>query len=49
MKHSSTKQDFPVLLFITLYELVLIIKSVNKILWCDYQVKLTSFELLRVL
>ena len=46
MKHSSTKQDFSVLLFITLYELVLIIKSVNKILWCDYQVKLTSFVLL---
>lgn len=49
MKHSSTKQDFPVLLFITLYELVLITKSVNKILWCDYQVKLASFALLWVL
>lgn len=46
MKHLSTEQDFPVLLFITLYELVLITKSVNKILWCDYQVKLTSFALL---
>lgn len=46
MKHSSTEQDFPVLLFITLYELVLFTKSVNKILWCDYQVKLTFFALL---
>ena len=32
----ATEQDFPVALFVMLYKAVLIFKSVNEILKCDY-------------
>ena len=31
----ATKQYFPVVLFITLYKVVLTFESVDEILWCD--------------
>ena len=32
----ATEQYFPVILFITLYKLVLTFESVDEILWCDH-------------
>jgi len=41
----ATEQHFPVVLFIMLYKVVLTLKSVDEILWCDSSNK-TSFALL---
>ena len=32
----ATEQDFPVVLFIMLYKVVLTFESVDEILWCDH-------------
>ena len=32
----ATEQYFPVVLFITLYKIVLTFESVDEILWCDH-------------
>ena len=32
----ATEQYFPVVLFVTLYKVVLDFKSVDEILWCDH-------------
>jgi len=37
-----TKQDFPVVLFIMLYKVVLTFESVDEILKCDYSMKATE-------
>ena len=33
---ATEQEDFPVVLFILLYKVVLTFKSVNEILWCDH-------------
>ena len=33
---ATEQEDFPVVLFILLYKVVLSFKSVNEILWCDH-------------
>ena len=33
---ATGQEDFPVVLFILLYKVVLTFKSVNEILWCDH-------------
>ena len=33
---ATEQEDFPVVLFILLYKVVLTFKSVNDILWCDH-------------
>ena len=38
----ATEQYFPVVLFITLYKVVLTILYVNKILWCDHSNETSS-------
>ena len=33
---ATEQEDFPVVLFMLLYKVVLTFKSVNEILWCDH-------------
>ena len=37
----ATEQYFPVVLFITLYKVVLTFESMDEILWCDHSNKLS--------
>ena len=38
----ATEQYFPVVLFITLYKVVLTFESVDEILWCDHSNETSS-------
>ena len=35
----ATEENFPVVLFVILYKVVLTFESVDKILWCDHSNK----------
>ena len=49
IKTKATEQDFPLMLFIMLYKVVLTFESVDKILKCDHSNKATKkyFPLMR--